>query len=136
MAIIGTLDVFRIGQCLTSQGSSDRPSGNSQYDSCRIHHLNFANCRGSFFAKYWRCIMARLTIEDLRADHLLSLDFEHLNSMGVDASEVWGFICRVLDFCDDEHFNSKVKSMFSMYVSGYFACYNKFNLESIKHVFS
>ena len=80
--------------------------------------------------------MARLTIEDLRADHLLSLDFEHLNSMGVDASEVWGFICRVLDFCDDEHFNSKAKSMFSMYVSGYFACYNKFNLESIKHVFS
>ena len=33
--------------------------------------------------------------------------------MGVDASEVWGFICRVLDFCDDEHFNSKAKSMFS-----------------------
>nr|DAM92765.1 MAG TPA: hypothetical protein [Caudoviricetes sp.] len=48
-AIIGTLDVFRIGQCLTSQGSSDRPSGNSQYNPCRIHHLNFANCRGSFF---------------------------------------------------------------------------------------
>lgn len=56
--------------------------------------------------------------------------------MGVDASEVWGFICRALDFCDDEYFNSKAKSMFSMYVSGYFACYNKFNLDTIKNVFS
>lgn len=80
--------------------------------------------------------MARLTLEELQKDSLFLLDFERLNSMGVDASEVWGFICRVLDFCDDEHFNSKAKSMFSMYVSGYFACYNKFNLESIKHVFS
>lgn len=72
------LHFFRIGQCLTSQGSSDRPSGNSQYDSCRIHHLNFANCRGSFFAKYWRCIMARLTLEDLRADPLVKPDFDIL----------------------------------------------------------
>lgn len=56
--------------------------------------------------------------------------------MSVDANEVWGFLCRILDFCDDEHFNSKVKSMFSMYVSGYFACYHKFNLDTIKNVFS
>lgn len=55
--------------------------------------------------------------------------------MGVDANEVWGFICRILDFCNDEHFNSKVKSMFSMYVSGYFACYNKYNIETITKVF-
>lgn len=59
--------------------------------------------------------MARLTLEELQKDSLFLLDFERLNSMGVDASEVWGFICRVLDFCDDEHFNSKAKSMFSMY---------------------
>lgn len=80
--------------------------------------------------------MARLMLEELREDYLLKLDFEHLDSMGVDANEVWGFICRILDFCDDEHFNSKVKSMFSMYVSGYFACYHKFNLDTIKNVFS
>ena len=79
--------------------------------------------------------MARLTIEELREDNLILLDFEHLNVMGVDANEVWGFICRILDFCDDEHFNSKVKSMFSMYVSGYFACYNKYNIETITNVF-
>lgn len=79
--------------------------------------------------------MARLTLEELQEDPLLLLDFEHLKSMGVNADDVWGFICRILDFCDDEHFNSKVKNMFSMYVSGYFACYNKFNLEKIKEVF-
>ena len=79
--------------------------------------------------------MARLTLEELREDNLFFLDFEHLNAMCVDANEVWGFICRILDFCDDEHFNSKVKSMFSMYVSGYFACYNKYNLEKITKVF-
>lgn len=45
--------------------------------------------------------MARLTLEELREDNLILLDFEHLNVMGVDANEVWGFICRILDFCDD-----------------------------------
>ena len=58
--------------------------------------------------------MARLTLEELQEDPLLLLDFEHLKSMGVNADDVWGFICRILDFCDDEHFNSKVKSMFSI----------------------
>ena len=56
--------------------------------------------------------MARLTLEELQKDPLLLLDFEHLKSMGVNADDVWGFICRILDFCDDEHFNSKVKVCF------------------------
>mgnify|MGYP004507170329 CR=1 FL=1 len=129
------LHFFRIGQCLTSQGSSDRPSGNSQYDSCRIHHLNFANCRGSFFAKYWRCIMARLTLEDLRADPLVKPDFDILKKIGLSENEPWEFVCKMLDFCDDEYFNLKAKSMFTVYISGYFSCFHKFNLETIKEVF-
>lgn len=129
------LHFFRIGQCLTSQGSSDRPSGNSQYDSCRIYHLNFANCRGSFFAKYWRCIMARLTLEDLRADPLVKPDFDILKKIGLSENEPWEFVCKMLDFCDDEYFNLKAKSMFTVYISGYFSCFHKFNLETIKEVF-
>lgn len=129
------LHFFRIGQCLTSQGSSDRPSGNSQYDSCRIHHLNFANCRGSFFTKYWRCIMARLTLEDLRADPLVKPDFDILKKIGLSENEPWEFVCKMLDFCDDEYFNLKAKSMFTVYISGYFSCFHKFNLETIKEVF-
>lgn len=129
------LHFFRIGQCLTSQGSSDRPSGNSQYDSCRIHHLNFANCRGSFFAKYWRCIMARLTLEDLRADPLVKPDFDILKKIGLSENEPWGFVCKMLDFYDDEYFNLKAKSMFTVYIAGYFSCFHKFNLETIKEVF-
>lgn len=92
------LHFFRIGQCLTSQGSSDRPSGNSQYDSCRIHHLNFANCRGSFFYKVWRCIMARITLEELRKDPLIKGDFELMNKMGVPENKPWEFVCKILGF--------------------------------------
>lgn len=80
--------------------------------------------------------MARLTLEELQEDPLLLLDFEHLKSMGVNADDVWGFICRILDFCDDEYFNIKAKSMFSVYIAGYFSCYHKFKLETIKEVFS
>lgn len=129
------LHFFRIGQCLTSQGSSDRPSGNSQYDSCRIRHLNFANCRGSFFTKSRRCIMARLTLEDLRADPLVKPDFDILKKIGLSENEPWKFVCKILDFCDDEYFNLKAKSMFTVYIAGYFSCFHKFNLETIKEVF-
>lgn len=128
------LHFFRIGQCLTSQGSSDRPSGNSQYDSYRIHHLNFANCRG-FFTKYWRCIMARLTLEDLRADPLVKPDFDILKKIGLSENEPWEFVCKMLDFCDDEYFNLKAKSMFTVYIAGYVSCFHKFNFETIKEVF-
>ena len=79
--------------------------------------------------------MARLTLEELKKDPLTKGDFERMKIMGLDANEPWALVCKILDFCDDEYFNSKVKSMFSMYVSGYFACYNKFNLEKIKEVF-
>ena len=79
--------------------------------------------------------MARLTIEELKKDPLAKGNFERMKIMGLDANEPWALVCKILDFCDDEHFNSKVKSMFSMYVSGYFVCYNKYNIETITKVF-
>lgn len=126
------LHFFRIGQCLTSQGSSDRPSGNSQYNPCRIHHLNFANCRGSFFTKYWRCIMARLTIEELKKDPCTKGDFERMKIMGLDPNEPWALVCKILEFCDDGYFNMRALNLFSIYVTGYFDCYRKLNSEKIE----
>lgn len=46
-----------------------------------------------------------------------------------------GVVCKILDFCDDEYFNLKAKSMFTVYIAGYFSCFHKFNLETIKEVF-
>lgn len=46
-----------------------------------------------------------------------------------------GVVCRMLDFCDDEYFNLKAKSMFSVYIAGYFSCYHNIKLETIKEVF-
>lgn len=79
--------------------------------------------------------MARLTLEDLRADPLVKPDFEIMKGIGLSENEPWGFVCRMLDFCDDEYFNLKAKSMFSVYIAGYFSCYHNIKLETIKEVF-
>lgn len=70
--------------------------------------------------------MARLTLEDLRADPLVKPDFDILKKIGLSENEPWKFVCKMLDFCDDEYFNLKVKSLFSVYIAGYTACYCKF----------
>lgn len=79
--------------------------------------------------------MAILTLEDLRADPLVKPDFEIMKEIGLSENEPWGFVCRMLDFCDDEYFNLKAKSMFSVYIAGYFSCYHNIKLETIKEVF-
>ena len=79
--------------------------------------------------------MARLTLEDLRADPLVKPDFDILKKIGLSENEPWGFVCKMLDFCDDEYFNLKAKSMFTVYIAGYFSCFHIFNLETIKEVF-
>ena len=79
--------------------------------------------------------MARLTLEDQRADPLVKPDFDILKKIGLSENEPWGFVCKMLDFCDDEYFNLKAKSMFTVYIAGYFSCFHKFNLETIKEVF-
>lgn len=76
--------------------------------------------------------MARLTLEDLRADPLVKPDFDILKKIGLSENEPWGFVCKMLDFCDDEYFNLKVKSLFSVYIAGYTACYCKFTNQIIK----
>lgn len=79
--------------------------------------------------------MARLTIEELKKDPLTKGDFERMKIMGLDPNEPWALVCKILDFCDDEYFNLKAKSMFTVYIAGYFSCFHKFNLETIKEVF-
>lgn len=79
--------------------------------------------------------MARITLEELRKDPLIKGDFELMNKMGVPENKPWEFVCKMLDFCDDEYFNLKAKSMFTVYIAGYFSCFHKFNLETIKEVF-
>ena len=79
--------------------------------------------------------MARLTLEDLRADPLVKPDFDILKKIGLSENEPWGVVCKMLDFCDDEYFNLKAKSMFTVYIAGYCSCFHKFNLETIKEVF-
>lgn len=79
--------------------------------------------------------MARLTLEDLRADPLVKPDFDILKKIGLSENEPWGVVCKMLDFCDDEYFNLKAKSMFTVYIAGYFSCFHAFNLETIKEVF-
>ena len=79
--------------------------------------------------------MARLTLEDLRADPLVKPDFDILKKIGLSENEPWEFVCKMLDFCDDEYFNLKAKSMFTVYIAGYFSCFHAFNLETIKEVF-
>jgi hypothetical protein len=70
--------------------------------------------------------MARLTIEELKKDPLIKGDFERMKIMGLDPNEPWALVCKILDFCDDDYFNLKVKSLFSVYIAGYTACYCKF----------
>lgn len=66
--------------------------------------------------KYWRCKMARLKIEELKKDPLIKGDFELMNKMGVPENKPWEFVCKILSFCDDDYFNLKVKSLFSVYI--------------------
>lgn len=70
--------------------------------------------------------MARITLEELRKDPLIKGDFELMNEMGVPENKPWEFVCKILGFCDDDYFNLKVKSLFSVYIAGYTACYCKF----------
>lgn len=79
--------------------------------------------------------MARITLEELRKDPLIKGDFELMNKMGVPENKPWEFVCKILGFCDDDYFNLKVKSLFSVYIAGYVSCFHKFNLETIKEVF-
>ena len=79
--------------------------------------------------------MARLTLEELKKDPLTKGDFERMKIMGLDANEPWALVCKILDFCDDEYFNLRAKSMFSVYIAGYFSCYHNIKLETIKEVF-
>lgn len=52
--------------------------------------------------------------------------------MGVPENKPWEFVCKILSFCDDDYFNLKVKSLFSVYIAGYTACYCKFTNQIIK----
>ena len=76
--------------------------------------------------------MARLTLEDLRADPLVKPDFEIMKGIGLSENEPWGFVCRMLDFCDDGYFNMRALNLFSIYVTGYFDCYRRLNSEKIE----
>lgn len=76
--------------------------------------------------------MARLTLEDLRADPLVKTDFDILKKIGLSENEPWEFVCKMLDFCDDGYFNMRALNLFSIYVTGYFDCYRRLNSEKIE----
>lgn len=76
--------------------------------------------------------MARLTLEDLRADPLVKPDFDILKKIGLSENEPWKFVCKMLDFCDDGYFNMRALNLFSIYVTGYFDCYRRLNSEKIE----